>query len=172
VDFAGTGTLVVAELARSGGHEIRFHDLVHTNKEPFRFSGRNFPAAMKVSPDGRLVAVGAGNGQIRWFDPVKVPMEIESVRGHINTAAGIAFSPDGRRLISTCGGREAVKVWDVGTRQELLTLEGRGSYLNRTGWSADGDVIFTGPPWQTWRAPSWEEIAATEAEEKTEGGLP
>ncbi len=30
------------------------------------------------------------------------------------------------------------------------------------------DVILAGTPWQTWHAPSWEEIAAAEAKEKTE----
>jgi len=81
---------------------------------------------------------------------------------------GIAFSPEGRRLISASGGREAVKLWDVATRQELLTLGGTGSALNVARWSADGDVILAGAPWQAWRAPSWEEIAAAEAKEKTE----
>ena len=81
---------------------------------------------------------------------------------------GSAFSPDGRRLFSTDRGQEAVKLWDVGTRQELLTLAGTGSYLNAARWSADGDVILAGAPWQAWRAPSWEEIAAAEAKEKTQ----
>ena len=68
-------------------------------------------------------------------------------------------------MISTSIGREAVKLWDVGTRQELLTLHGTGSILDVGRWSADGDVIFAGVPWQVWRAPSWEEIAAAEAKE-------
>ena len=42
----------------------------------------------------------------------------------------------------------------------LLTLGGIGSLLFDARWSADGDVILAGSPWQTWRAPSWEEIAA------------
>ena len=71
-------------------------------------------------------------------------------------------------MISTFGGREAVKVWDVSTRQELLTLAGTGSYLGAARWSADGDLILAGPPWQAWRAPSWEKIAAAEAKEKAE----
>ena len=105
-------------------------------------------------------------GLVRLFDPAKgelidvPPWPPE--RGH-----GIAFSADGRRLISTSGGREAVKLWDVGTRQELLTLGGTGSLLDAARWSADGDVILAGAPWQAWRAPSWEEIAAAEAKEKT-----
>jgi hypothetical protein len=73
-------------------------------------------------------------------------------------------------LISGGGGREAIKLWDVGTRQELLTLGGAGSFMDVARWSADGDVILAGAPWQAWRAPSWEEIAEAEKtkEEKSE----
>lgn len=78
------------------------------------------------------------------------------------SAFGVAFSPAGRRLISASGGREAVKLWDVGTRQELLTLSGTGSPLDAARWTADGDMILRGSPWQAWRAPSWEEIDAAE----------
>ena len=81
----------------------------------------------------------------------------------MNATFGLGFSADGRRLISAFGGREAVKVWDVGTRQELLNLAGTGSTLGSVNWSADGDVILAGSPWQAWRAPSWEEIDAAEA---------
>ena len=50
----------------------------------------------------------------------------------------------------------------------LLTLAGAGSLPSAARWSADGDVVLTGVPWQAWRAPSWVEIAAAEAKEKTE----
>lgn len=45
-----------------------------------------------------------------------------------------------------------------------LLLAGRctGSTIEAARWSADGDVILAGSPWQAWRAPSWEEIAAAE----------
>jgi len=52
--------------------------------------------------------------------------------------------------------------------QEVLTLDGTGSFLLAARWSADGDVILAGAPWLAWRAPSWEEIAAAEVQEKTE----
>jgi len=50
----------------------------------------------------------------------------------------------------------------------LLTLGGTGSVLAAARWSADGDVVLVGVPWQAWRAPSWVEIAVAEAKEKTE----
>ena len=113
------------------------------------------------------MAASTLGGLVLLFDPAKGEL-IESVHGHLNSVFGIVFSPDERRLVSGSGGREAVKLWDVSTRQELLTLGGIGSRLQAARWSADGDVILAGPPWQAWRAPSWEEIAAAEAKEKTE----
>jgi hypothetical protein len=53
----------------------------------------------------------------------------------------------------------------------LLTLAGTVSLLVAAGWSADGKVILAGA-WQAWRAPSWEEIAAAEAKQKTETKQP
>jgi len=102
---------------------------------------------------------------VRLFDCAKGDL-IEALHGHLNAAVGLSFSQDGRRLISASGGREAIKLWDVATRQELLTLSGTGSYLVEARWSADGDAILAGPPWQAWRAPSWEDIAAGEAKDK------
>ena len=113
------------------------------------------------------MALATYAGVVRLFDPAKGEW-IEDLHGHLNGVHGVAFSPDGRRLISASGGQEVVKLWDVGTRQELLTLAGTGSMLVAARWSADGDVILAGAPWQAWRAPSWEEIAAVEAKEKAE----
>jgi len=97
---------------------------------------------------------------------------MDSLHGRLNAAFELAFSPDGRRLISTKNGREAVQLWDVVTGQELLTLAGADPFPNRARWSADGDVILAGPPWQAWCAPSWEEIKAAEAKEQTESRRP
>ena len=42
----------------------------------------------------------------------------------------VAFSPDGKRLVSGSLGVAAVKVWDVATGQELLSLKGHKGNLN------------------------------------------
>jgi WD40 repeat protein len=165
--FAAGGRVLVAAVSQGNDHEIRFYDLAHPEHAPRRVPGKHLASSVAVSPDGGLVAVSSEGGQVRLFDPADGE-RIEDLHGHLNAAFGLAFSPDGRRLISAGGSREAVKLWDVGTRQELLTLAGTGSLLFAARWSADGDVILAGPPWQAWSAPSYEEIAAAEAKEKAE----
>jgi len=145
-------------------HEIRFHDLAHPDRAPQRLPGKLQTYSLAVSPDGVLVASSTQGGLVRLFDPGKGEL-IDSIHGHLNAVFGLAFSADGRCLISASGGREAVKLWDVRTRQELLTLDGTGSMLIAARWSADEDVILAGPPWQAWRAPPWEEIAAAESQQ-------
>ena len=165
--FAAGGRVLVVTFSQGNDHEIGFYDLAHPDRPPRRVPERSFVPTLAVSPDGGLVASSTYSGLVRFFDPAKGEW-IQDLHGHLNAVFDVAFSVDGRRLISTFGGREAVKLWDVGTRQELLTLAGTGSALGVATWSADGDMVLAGSPWQAWRAPSWEEIAAAEAKEKTE----
>ena len=164
VAFAGGGRILVAIIATNPGTEIHFYDLTRPGHPPRTIAAKFVNTALAVSPDGRLVAA-TGNGEVRWFDPVKGESLDPPLHGHLNPVNSIAFSPDGRRMISSGSARESVKLWDVGTRQELLTLSGVGSILWEAKWSADGDTILAGDPWQAWTAPSWEEIAAADAKE-------
>ncbi len=171
VVFASGGRSMALVISMINSHEIRFYDLAHADRGPRRVLGRENAYRLAVSPDGGLVASSNDAGQVRLFNPTQGDL-LETIHGHLNSAASVAFSPDGRRLISSCGGREAVKLWDVGTRQELLTLSGIGGYLQGTAWTADGNAILAGTPWQAWRAPTWEEIHAAEAKDKAEAKQP
>ncbi len=47
--------------------------------------------------------------------------EILQLRGHTNWITGLAFSPDGLRLVSA-GSDGTVKLWEPVTGREILTL--------------------------------------------------
>jgi WD40 repeat protein len=58
--------------------------------------------------------------------------------------AGIAFSPDGKRLASACGSpseSRELKIWDALTGDELLTLEKVG--FSGMAFSPDGHRLFS-----------------------------
>ena len=66
---------------------------------------------------------------------------------------------------------DAVKLWDVDSWQELLTLQDTGSESVVTAFSPDGNAIGTLSVdgfLHVWQAPSWAEINAAEAKEKAE----
>ncbi len=167
--FAANGSVLVVARHYRVREKIEFYNLTRPDLMPRSVPGGFAETSLAVSPNGELVAASnMGADQVLLFDAAKGEW-IDSFQGHLNSAGGeIAFSPDGRRLISSYRGREAVKLWDVGTRQELLTLPGADDDLflnNKTRWSADGNVILAGSQWQAWSAPSWEEIEAAEAKD-------
>ena len=86
--------------------------------------------------------------------------------GFLNGVNSVAFSPDGKRLVIGSDGKEAVKLWDTESWQEVLSLEGQGTGSPGAWFSPNGNAIG----WlnsaigvlHIWRAPSWEEINAEE----------
>jgi WD40 repeat protein len=82
----------------------------------------------------------------------------------------VAFSPDGRRLVSGSRSKGALMLWDVSTRQEIARF-GTGVWpiLDSVQFSPDGNIICAIDAEKTayfLRAPSFERINAIEAEQR------
>ena len=89
----------------------------------------------------------------------------------------VAFSPDGKTLAS--GSYDVkVKLWNIATQQEVATLEIPPRSCVSLRFSPDGRTLAAGSwlspePYITlWQAPSFEQIAALEAKEKTQSKQP
>src|SRR2546426_1867194 len=62
------------------------------------------------------------------------------LRGHTAPVMSVAFSPDGKRLVSACWD-QTVKVWDAVTGLETLTLKGHTSHIHSAAFSPDGNRL-------------------------------
>ena len=85
------------------------------------------------------------------------------LRGFLQGVHSVAFSPDSRRLAAGSDDRQAVKLWDLQSFQELVTLRGESSAFSQTRFSPNGDLLGTmnyKGLLHVWRAPSWPEIEA------------
>jgi WD40 repeat protein len=121
-----------------------------TGREERTITGHSGPAfGLAFSPDGtRLAATGdiphaSGTafvaGEVRVWDAA-TGQEVLVLRGHTATILGVAFSPDGRRLVTAS--RDArVKVWDTALGQETFTLTGHTGPVTSVAFSADGQRI-------------------------------
>jgi len=105
-------------------------------------SHQAFDAHGILSPDGKTLALGNSDG-LRLYDvatgglllgttaQVAKPEDVRN-RGQLEKQRPLAFTADSKRLLTT-GGR-SIKVWDVASRREVLTLPGGGPVT----FSADG----------------------------------
>jgi uncharacterized protein with WD repeat len=153
--------------------------------------------SLAFSPDGRLLVSTSGDihdrkdvrpGEIKVWD-VAAGRELASLAGHGSYVSAVAFSPDGKTLVTSGSYDQAVKVWDVASRKLRTTLVPNRAPLpfERTGdpevdrqqgmivmagmfmgpvlslaFSPDGKLLATGSWNQTvrlWDTRSWEQVA-------------
>ncbi|MBI3416572.1 MAG: PD40 domain-containing protein [Verrucomicrobia bacterium] len=93
------------------------------------------------SPDGRLLAVGYFDGSVRLVD--LGTKEVRSMTNHTSRVWSIAFSPDGKVMVSVAGSREVV-IWDVANWKALSVLRGPGKLISSLAFSPDGRTFATG----------------------------
>src|SRR5437870_3713948 len=75
--------------------------------------------------------------------PPLPPVTSAAFQAHDEVAWSVAFSPDGKRL-ATGGWDDTVKLWDVATGQELMTLKGKTGRIYCVTFSPDGRVLASG----------------------------
>ena len=92
--------------------------------------------------------------------------------GHLRHVGAVRFSPDGKRLAGAgSGANDALKLWDVESRRELLTLQvtiGDGYSNRQIEWSPDGNsILMMGGDGRVsiWSVPSVEEIERLEKQQ-------
>jgi WD40 repeat protein len=121
-------------------------------------------AAVKFSPDGRLLAVG-GYQEVRLIDPAS-GKPLATLSGHADYVRSLAFSPDGKMLAAAGGPPQRggeIKIWDVSAivavvaptfrsaRADLKvgatllkTLLGHKDCIYSVAWSPDGKLLASG----------------------------
>ena len=99
------------------------------------------------SPDGKYVFVGSGfdpNDERREFAEISLVLldvetgkEVRSFTGHKVNVASVAFSPDGKQVISGSGDH-TIKLWDVQTGNEIRTFTRNTYFIRAVAFSPDG----------------------------------
>jgi WD40 repeat protein len=133
------------------------------------FAGQ-YTAGFAFLADERHAVVVNGSARAVTLWDTATQTQLRQIRGHLLAGHGAGRSTDGQRLISGSSFPESAKIWDLrmDAVRELVNLKASGNLFQTVGFSPDGSTVFAieneGKVY-FWRAPSWEEIAATEAKD-------
>jgi WD40 repeat protein len=141
--FTPDGSILIS----GGADGIRYWD-VHkgTMLRWTRTSG--IVVALAISPDGQTCAVGTSHGAIHLWK--QNGNELIGSIASPTEVSYLAFSPDGRWLISTgwdLNSKNTVRFWDVSTRKKVWELPGQESesfWTNSVAFSGDGSLFAMG----------------------------
>ncbi len=92
------------------------------------------------------------------------PGIVSHSRGTRGAVYGVAFSPDGKRIVSGSGDR-TLRLWDAQTGQELFPLKGHTDRVSSVAFSPDGKRIVSGSGDRTlrvWDAQTGQELFPTQ----------
>ena len=113
-----------------------------TTEEIMTLSGKSiWDSFISFSPDNKLIA-SAQDNDIKIWDSTS-GAELMILRGHEGWVRSVAFSLDGKRIVSG-GADNTIKVWDISTSENLLTLSGHGGSVSSVAFTPDGMQIVSG----------------------------
>jgi WD40 repeat protein len=103
------------------------------------------PDFVAITPDRRMIVTSGPSGGYLWDTSTgKLVGQLDELTG------SVSFSPDGKKILANgCIKRTRVgcypqaAIWDVATRQRIMTFDSSTDAYIGLGWSGDGSKIVT-----------------------------
>ncbi len=118
------------------------------------------PSSLAYSPDGKRLL--ASQGKVAHLLDAATGRTTRKLVGHTTNIQSARFAPDGKRIV-TCAGNylydngkivvidnvqqytdTTVRIWDVPTGNELLTIKRHTRPVYQAFWSFDGKFLYSG----------------------------
>ena len=135
---------------------------IGTGKLIASFKHTNDAEGIAFSPDGKMLAIANWQGIVYLWD--LTTKTTAAWRAHMKPVTDVAFSPEDGRTLATASDDGTIKLWNVATKQEMLTLQTHTTQVKSIAFSPDGNSLLTFGDGKTllWRAANLKEIEAKE----------
>ncbi|KAL4976608.1 hypothetical protein BDW66DRAFT_166394 [Aspergillus desertorum] len=132
----GGGVIQVHE-SRTGTklYDLEFHTPDISNPYPRAVAY----SALAYSRDGKVLAVGGGNGVITLWDLTSGNLK-QRLEGHTQAVTAVSFSEDG--LLASGSIDKTARLWNPESEQLLRTFEGFSNPVCMVGFAANGHLLM------------------------------
>jgi WD40 repeat protein len=139
VTFSPDGKLLAVATWRQ---PLRLWD-VATRRLLRTLSGHTPAGCVAFSPDGKLLACGESDGAITLRDQA-TGNAVRRWKAHAMGTTSVAFTPDGKTLVSGAAWDSGPRQWDVATGKELHALGGHHGAVMHLAFAPDGGTLVSG----------------------------
>ena len=91
---------------------------------------------LRISPDGKAVAVGCDDNSIRLYDSVTLK-QTKKFEGHGAAVNSVSFASDGQWIVSGSQDK-TIRIWSLTSGKEIAKLLGHSAPLSSVVFSSDG----------------------------------
>ena len=104
----------------------------------------DYISSFAISPDGKYVISGGGNYDrtLKLWDILSGKV-INTFRGHANGIGCVAYSHDGKYVVSGDHGG-TIKLWDISVGSDIKTFKTHSGRIRSVAFSPDGKYVATG----------------------------
>jgi WD40 repeat protein len=147
-----------AVVSASYDKTVRYWDL-KTGRTIHTFTHDDEVGSVAISPDKKKIAAGGSDTVMLW--DVQTGSVLHRIGGHEGSSSAVAFSPDGKLLL-TAGARGPIRLWNVSDLRQIRQFEGETGKILAVHFSPDGrEALTIGDELWVWSVSNGEVIRRT-----------